>query len=107
MPSKKDKGAAKAQELPAMTGPGVEPLKVPAIDAALEEYVPVRERRMRETPKEVEKKKAVLEAFHASESLLPKTEAGEPYYRWGDKRWVLKRGKESVRSVADEDAELD
>lgn len=104
---KSEEQKPKTQELTGMTGPGVEPLKVPAIDLALSVYVPVRERRMRETPKEVEAKGKVVAAFHAHLDELPRNDAGEPFYRWGDKRWVLRPGKEKLVSAADEDEELD
>lgn len=61
-------GRPKKQDLPGMTGDGVEPQKkIPAIEKAAENYTDVRDKRMELTKKEVAAHDALLQEMRNAE----------------------------------------
>ena len=83
-------------DLPAMEGPGVALPDFPDIDAAAEEYISVRDRRMELTKKEVPARDAVAQLMQ---------EHGLTEYRFGDYKVKVVTGKikVSVKNAASED----
>jgi hypothetical protein len=87
-----------------MSGPGVAPARIPEIDDLCEAYVRERDKRVRQTPKEVDAKKALISSLHAHEKELGRDEAGVLRYKFEGFVIELRHTEEklSVRK-ADED----
>lgn len=92
-------GRAKTGELGGMDGPGVGQPRIPAIDAAAEKYVEIRDKRCKISPKEVAAKAELIDAVHANSEQLPVID-GKIVYRFGDEAVVLIPGKENVKVMA-------
>jgi hypothetical protein len=73
----------KTQELPGVTGPGVEPLKIEAVDKAISNYEKKKSARCAESPGELEAKKNLLAILHQHRDKLPLMD-GVPFYRSTD-----------------------
>ena len=80
---------SKNQELPGVTGKGVEPLSIKEIDAAISKYEKKKEARCNESPGEVEAKKNLRAVLHKHREELLVGENGERYYRLDDVDYVL------------------
>ena len=87
-------------DLPGIEGPGVALPRFKDLDAATEEYVNVRNRRMALTEEEVAAKEALATLMH---------EHGLTVYRYDDYKVVILPGKENikVKNAADDTTTVD
>jgi len=96
---------AKQTELK-IVGKGAEPVRIPSIDKLAEAYVTERDKRLRQTPKEVAAKSKLIDALHANADKL-RTPDGDLIYRYDEMLITLTPGKEKLRveatSLAGED----
>lgn len=69
------------EELPGVTGKGVERLKIKKIDNAIAKYEAAKEKRCKASPDEIASKQALQKVMHEHIDQLPKNEEGLPYYR--------------------------
>lgn len=72
------------QSLPAMTGPGVEVPRIPALDKLIAKYESEKEKRCQASPGEVAAKKELQFALHQQKSSLPVNSDGFSFYRSDD-----------------------
>lgn len=72
---------AKKQELPGMTGKGVEPMKIPVLDKFISKYESHKEKRCAESPGELAAKKELKFALQQQKASLPLNSEGKPFYR--------------------------
>lgn len=80
-----------------MEGPGVGKKKIPAVEAAAEEYVRVRDRRMDLTDKEVEAKQKLIDLLHKHSKTIGVDGEGVLRYRYDDMVIELSPGKENLK----------
>lgn len=71
----------KTPSLPAMTGPGVETPKIPALDKYIRKYEAAKEVRCTASPDELTAKKELQYALHQQRASLPINSDGAPFYR--------------------------
>lgn len=93
--------AKKQTEMP-IDGPGVAPVTVPEIDKLADEYIRERDKRMKQTPREVAAKGKLIEALHKHGDQLRNPD-GDIVYRMDDLLVTLTPGKEKlqVRDVSE------
>ncbi len=98
---------AKEQNELEISGPGVTPVRIRVIDNALDEYIPLKEKRCKLTPQEVAAKLKVIEKMHEHADKLGKNGDGSLVYRRDDTLIVLKPGREklSLRDANDDGEE--
>lgn len=84
-------------ELPHMTGKGVAPVRIPAIDKLVEIYVRKRDARMEQLRIEVEAKEDLIAALHEFSEQIGKNKEGEIIYRHDDLLVTLTTGKEKLK----------
>lgn len=77
--------------------PGTERAKIPAIEIAADEYVKVRDKRMKLTEQEVAAKTKLTEALLAHEDQLDENGDGDRVYRYDDEIVILQSGKVNVK----------
>ena len=80
-----------------LKGAGVEPVRIPELDALAEKYIKERDRRLTMTPKEVAAKADLIEAMHDYEEKLGRQPDGTLAYRYGDMVVTLTPGKEKLK----------
>lgn len=80
---------AKNEQLPGLKGPGVEPLSIKAIDAAVEKYEKKKEQRCKASPGEISAKTDLKELLHKNRDKLPLNEDGEHFYRYDGVDYIL------------------
>jgi len=99
----------KPQELPGVTGPGVEPLKIPALDKFIVAYEKAKERRCAESPGELQAKKELKFALHQQAANLPTNADGVKYYPSNDfeKDYILEERLKVKKFGADDDGSDD
>lgn len=84
---------SKAQpELPGAEGPSI-----PAIEAAAEEYVRTRDKRMKLTTAEIQSKAQLIAVCQDHVKELSKDGEGNFVYRYDDELVILKPGKTNVK----------
>lgn len=85
--------------------PGAERPKIKDIEVAAEEYVIARDRRMKQTEKEVEAKNQLTALMHAHAEEIGRDEAGGLSYRYDDMLVTLRPKDEvlKVKHVSDEE----
>ena len=93
----KAKKKPKQEELPAMEGPGVAPVKIPAIDKLAEKYKQARDRRLEESKPERDAKTKLIGAIHKHKAEIGADNNGEVIYRYEDTVVILKPGKEELK----------
>jgi hypothetical protein len=71
----------KPQELPGVTGPGVEPMSIPTLDKFIVKYETAKAKRCAESPGELQAKKELKFALHQQASSLPLNADGIRFYR--------------------------
>jgi hypothetical protein len=81
--------ATKTDEMPGLTGKGVELLSIKAIDNAISKYEDAKERRCKMSPREVAAKGELLEVLHKNRDKLPLNEDWHPFYRADGVDYVL------------------
>ena len=96
---KKPKTKPKQDDLPAIVGRGIAPVKIPAIDKLARSYVEWRDQRIGALEAEVEAKRKLMEAlhFHADQIALPD---GTLAYHYDDSLITLAAGKETLKVTA-------
>lgn len=88
--------------------PGTERPKVKAIEIAADEYVAVRDKRMKLTQQECEAKTKLIEAMLSNGDKLSVDGEGNRIYVFDDEKVVLSElTKVKVRRVADDDGDED
>lgn len=101
--AKKDKTAA----LPGMTGKGIAPLSIPAIDKAINSYERKKEKRCQASPGEVSAKRDLTALLAKHRDELPANEDGQRFYRYEGVDYivdvVLKRRAADDGDVATEE----
>jgi hypothetical protein len=98
--AKKKKNNAVAQELPNVTGVGVEPLVIPDLDKAIAKYEKHKDARCAETPNEIASKKEMKFKLQQHRNELPKID-GKPFYRYQDRDYILDE-KLTIKHVVDD-----
>ena len=78
---KKVTGKAAPAELPGVTGKGVEPLKIPVLDKFIAAYEDAKDKRCKESPKEIAAKGELKMALHQQTNQLPVNKDGFKFYR--------------------------
>lgn len=71
----------KTMSLPAMTGPGVETPKIPALDKLVRKYEAAKEKRVMASPDEIAAKNELKFALHQNAASLPVNSDGFRFYR--------------------------
>lgn len=69
------------QEDLGMSGPGVEAVRIKAIDKAIAEYVPIRDERIALSVLEKQAKKKLIDLVHANADVIGRSEDGAISYR--------------------------
>jgi hypothetical protein len=97
----------KQEDLEGMSGPGVAKVSIPELDNLGDSYLKERDKRMRQTPKEVEAKKKFIAALHENEEKIGRDPDGVLRYPLEGVIFELKMTEEklSVRKATDEDEE--
>lgn len=85
-----------------LKGKGVEPLVIPALNKVIATYEDHKERRCAESPGEMAAKKELKFALQQHAEQLPRDDKGNPFYRYGDKDYILDR-KMVIKHVADDE----
>lgn len=80
----------------AVAGKGVSPVRIPVIDKLAEAYVTERDKRLKQTPKEVAAKTKLIDALHAHADQL-RTPDGDLVYRYDERLITVTPGKEKLR----------
>ena len=90
----------KPQELPGVTGPGVEPMFIPTLDKFIVKYETAKAKRCAESPGELNAKKELKFALHQQAASLPLNAEGVKYYRSSEyeKDYILEE-KLTVKSI--------
>ena len=93
------------QELPAMTGPGVERLHLPLVEAAADEYIAAKEARALKQEAETTARLALQTLLNEHRDILIKTDNGLEY-PYGAVRILLRKREEKVVIVAADAIEI-
>lgn len=88
--------ARKTIDLPGIEGAGVAPARIAAIDDLADAYVKERDKRLRQTPKEVAAKLKLIDAMHAHANDLRQPD-GRLVYRYDETIITLEAGKEKLK----------
>jgi hypothetical protein len=92
----KQTGGKKVLELPGLKGKGVERVSLPAIDALCDAYIIERDRRLKQTPKEVAAKLKLIEALHRHAAKLQQPD-GSLLYNYDELIIRLEHGKDKLK----------
>jgi hypothetical protein len=96
------------KELAGMTGPGVGQQNIPEIDDLAASYVKERDKRIRQTPREVDSKKALIAALHKHEKEIGRDAEGVLRYNYEGLIIELRYADEKLKvRKADEEEEED
>jgi len=87
----------KNPELPGVSGPGVSPISIPAVDTAAAAYVRERDKRMAESKRETAAKQKLVDLLHEHAKEIGTDKNGEIVYRYDDFVVSLKPGKETLK----------
>jgi rare lipoprotein A (peptidoglycan hydrolase) len=87
----------KTSDLPGISGTGVAPVRIKAVDDAAEEYVKVRDRRMGLTKKEVQAKQNLIDIIHKNAEKIGADNEGIMRYEYDDVVVELSPGKEQLK----------
>lgn len=90
---------AKQSELH-IVGKGAAPVRIPQIDKLAEDYVKERDKRLKQSPREVAAKGKLIDALHSHADEL-KSPDGDLLYRYDEMLITLTPGKEKLKVVAD------
>lgn len=88
---------SKVIELPGIEGDGVAPVRIAKIDYLAESYIKERDKRCKQTPKEIAAKEKLIDALHKHADKLSKDKDGALIYRYDDLLITLKPGKETLK----------
>jgi hypothetical protein len=96
--------ATKKQTELHIEGKGVSPANIPEIDKLADDYIKERDKRMKQTPREVAAKGKLIDALHEHADQL-KNPDGDILYRMDSLLITLTAGKEKlqVRDVSEQD----
>src|SRR5207245_1369444 len=100
---------SKNQDELKIEGAGVSPVRIKEVDDALDEYIPIKEKRCTLTPKEVAAKEKVMEKMRKNAARIGADGEGALVYRYDDDTIVrLKHGKDKLQiKTASQDGEDD
>lgn len=87
-----------------MSGPGVSPLEIPAIEKAINKYQKKKEARCQASPGELAAKQELRELLHAHREELPKNSQGTPFYRYDERDYLLEESLK-IQKVEGEETE--
>lgn len=87
----------KTADLPGISGKGVAPVRIKAVDEKAEEYVRVRDRRMGLTKKEVQAKNELIDLLHKNAEKIGADGEGIMRYEYDDVVVELSPGKEQLK----------
>lgn len=95
----------KTPDLDGMEGPGVGQVKIPELDAEIDKYVIVRDKRMLESPKEKAHKTIVIELMLAHKDEIGVDAEGKMRYKHGGETVLLEPGKPklSIREAEEQE----
>lgn len=86
----------KNAELPGITGTGVSAVQILEIDNLAADYVKERDKRLKQTPREVSAKGKLSDAMHRHADELRQPD-GTLVYRYDDSKITVEPGKEKLR----------
>lgn len=89
---------AKIEQLPGMTGKGVAPLTIPAIDKAVAKYERLKEKRCEASPGEIAAKQELTRLLHENADKLHKDEEGRRFYRVDGVDYILEEKLKRVKA---------
>lgn len=87
----------KNEELPGMTGKGVERVSIKALDLLVDKYVEARDERMALTKREVETADDLREGMHKYKDKLTVDKDGNIIYHYDDQVITLNKSKEKIK----------
>jgi hypothetical protein len=95
----------KTASLPAMTGPGVETPKIPALDKFIRKYETAKEARCNASPEEKAAKNELQYALHQQKASLPVNSDGFAFYRSEEyeREYILVEKMKSKKFGAEDD----
>lgn len=102
--SKKNKKKEHNAELPAMTGPGVAPLRIEAIDKAVKKYEGFREERAQISPDEKDAKIMLHAALLDHREKLPVNHDGKKFYRADGIDYILDESMKRKSASANDES---
>lgn len=85
--------------------PGTERVRIEEIESAADNYVKVRDKRMRLTEQEVAAKVNLLQILLQNEEKLSPNAEGDKTYAYDDEIVILRSGKRNVKVKAVKDSE--
>lgn len=88
---------ARTSDLPGITGKGVAPKRIRAVDEKAEDYVKVRDRRMALTKKEIQAKNELIDILHKNATDIGADDEGIMRYEYDDVVVELSPGKEQLK----------
>lgn len=89
--------------LPGLSGKGVAPLTIPALDKAITRYERAKEKRCQASPAEVSSKRELQALLHKNADQLPKNGDGHRFYRLDDVDYILEETMKRRRSAEGDD----
>jgi hypothetical protein len=95
----------KTEELPAMTGKGVEVVKIPELEKAISKYQKKKEERCNASPGEIAAKQELQELMHKNRERLPLNADGLPFYRCDDRDYILEEKLKTKKVESDGEAD--
>lgn len=101
----KKKKPATTEELPGVEGPGVAPLSIPEIDAAVRKYERKKEARCAASPDEIAAKSDLKKLLHEHRDQLPKNDEGQFFYRHDGVDYILDESLKRRKVDTGEDGE--
>jgi hypothetical protein len=95
---------AKKQAELKIEGPGISPVSLPEVDRLADTYIKERDKRLKQTPREVAAKGKLIDALHANAAKLRNAD-GDIVYRMDDLLITLTPGKEKlqVRDISEQE----
>ena len=81
--------SAKTAALPGISGPGIAPLSIDAIDKAITKYERKKDERCKASPGEIAAKQELKALLHKHREKLPVNADGVPFYRADDVDYLL------------------
>lgn len=94
--------ASKTAPLPGMTGAGIAPLSIPAIDKAISKYERKKDERCKASPGEIAAKQDLKAILHKHRDQLPMNSDGVPFYRYDDVDYLLEETLKRKKYAGDD-----
>jgi hypothetical protein len=97
---KPNTASRKIVDLPGIEGKGVAPVRIASVDKAAAEYVRERDKRCRQTPREIAAKQKLIDLLHKNEDKIGRDDNGTLRYEFDETLIELKRGEETLKVKA-------